>query len=53
MKSFHQNQSEGSRPVKKPKHFACPEGKAFIELKGQTQVISVLLDSSSIILLMN
>jgi len=53
MKRFHQNQSESSRPVKKPKHYACSEGKAFIELKGRKHVIRVLLDSGSNICLMN
>jgi len=53
MKRFHQTQSESPRPVKKPKHYACPEAKAFIELKGQKHVISVLLDSGSNIFLMN
>jgi len=42
MKRFHQDQSEGSRPVKKPKHYACPEGMAFIEVKGPKHVINVL-----------
>jgi len=53
MKRFHQDQSQSSRPVKKPKHYACPEGKAFIELNGRKHVISVLLDSGSNIFLMN
>jgi len=53
MKRFHHEQSESSRPIKKPKHYACPEGKAFIEIKGQKHVINVLLDSGSNIFLMN
>jgi len=53
MKRFHQSPSESSRPVKKPKHYACPEGKAFIEVKRRKHVISVLLDSGSNIFLMN
>ena len=53
MKRFHQNPSESSRPVKKPKHYACPQGKAFIEVLRRTHVISVLLDSGSNIFLMN
>jgi len=53
MQRFHQNQSESSRPIKKPKHCACREGKAFIELKRQKHVISVLVDSGSNIFLMN
>jgi len=53
MKRFHQETSEHSRPIKKPKHYACPEGKAFIELKGRKHAISVLLDSGSNIFLMN
>jgi len=53
MKRFHQDQSEGSRPVKRPKHYACPEGKAFIEVKEPKHVINVLLDSGSNIFLMN
>jgi len=53
MKRFHQNPSESSRPVKKPKHYACPEGKAFIEVKRRKHAISVLLDSGSNIFLMN
>jgi len=52
-KRFHHDQSESSRPVKKPKHYACPGGKVFIELKRRKHVISVLLDSSSNIILMN
>jgi len=53
MKRFHQELSESSRPIKKPKHYACPEGKAFIEFKGPKQAISVLLGSGSHIFLMN
>jgi len=53
MKTFHQGQSESSRPIKKPKHYACPEGKAFIEIKGRKHAINVLLDSGSSIILMN
>jgi len=33
MKTFHEEPSEGSRLIKKPKHYACAEGKAFIEIK--------------------
>jgi len=53
MKRFHPEQGESSRPVKKPKHYACPEGKAFIELQGRKHAISVLLDSGSNIFHMN
>ena len=53
MKRLHQEPSASSRPVKKPKHYACPEGKAFIELKGRKHVIRVLLDSGSNIFLIN
>jgi len=53
MKRFHQGQSESSRPIKKPKHYACPEGKACIEIKGRKHPINVLLDSGSNIFLMN
>jgi len=53
MKRFLQDQSESSRPVKKPKHYACPEGKTFIELNGRKHVLSILLDSGSNIFLMN
>jgi len=53
MKRFHQETGESFRLIKKPKHYACPEGKAFIELKGRKHTISVLLDSGSNIFLMN
>jgi len=53
MKRFHQEPSESSRSIKKPKPYACPEGKAFIEIKGRKHAISVLLDSGSNIFLMN
>jgi len=53
MKRFRLEQGESSRPVKKPKHYACPEGKAFIEIKGRKHRINVLLDSGSYIFLMN
>jgi len=53
MKRFHQEGSQRSKPVKQPKHYPCPEGKAFIELKEQKEAISVLLDSGSNIFLMN
>jgi len=53
MKRFHQGQSESSRPITKPKHYACPEGKAFSEIKGPKHAINVLLDSGSNIFLMN
>jgi len=53
MKRFHQEGSESSKPVIQPKHYPCPEGKAFIELKEQKEAISVLLDSGSNIFLMN
>jgi len=52
MKRFHQDLSESSRPIKKPKHYACPEGRAFIELKEPKHAISVLLDSCINIFLM-
>jgi len=53
MKRFHQGQSESSRPIKKPRHYPCPEGKAFIEIKGRKHAINVLSDSGSNIFLMN
>jgi len=53
MKRFHQEPSESSRPIKKPKHYACPEGKAIIETRGQKHNILVLSDSGSNIFLMN
>jgi len=53
MKRFHQNPSESSRPIKKPKDYSCPEGKAFIETKGRKHTINVLLDSRSNIFLIN
>jgi len=53
MKRFHQDLSESSRPIKNPKHYACPEGRAFIELKEPKHAISVLLDSGSNIFLMH
>jgi len=52
-KRFHQNPSESSRPIKKPKHYACPEGKAFIEIKGRKHTINILLDSGSNMFLIN
>jgi len=53
MKRLHQQLSESSRPIKKGKHYACPEGKGFIELKRRKHVIRVLLDSGSNIFLIN
>jgi len=53
IKKLHQSPSESSRPIKKPKHYACSEGKAFIEVKGRKHAINVLLDSGSNIFLMN
>jgi len=53
MKRCHQTPIESSRPIKKPKHYACPEGKAFIDVKGGRHAIKVLLDSGSNIFLMN
>jgi len=53
MKPFHQNPSESSRTIKKPKHYACTEEKAFIELKGWKNTINVVLDSGSNIFLRN
>jgi len=53
MKGFHQDPSKSSRAIKKPKHYACPEGKAFIEIKNRKHTINVLLDSGSNIFLMN
>jgi len=53
MKRFHQNPSATSGPIKKPKHYACPEGKAFISVKGRQHPVEVLLDFSSNIFLMN
>jgi len=53
MKLFHHESSESSRPIKKPKHYACPEGKAFIEINGRKYAINVLLDTGSNIFLLN
>jgi len=53
MKRVYQNPSKSSKPIKKSKHYTCPEGKAFIELEGRKHAISVLLDSGSNISLMN
>jgi len=53
MKRFHQNLTESSRPIKKPKDYAGPEGKAIIETRGRKQTIKVLLDSGSNLFLMN
>jgi len=53
MKRFHHESSESSRPITKPKHYACPEGKAFIEIKGPKHAINVLRDSGSNIFLVN
>jgi len=53
MKGFHQDPSESSRGINKPKHYACLEGKAFIEIKKRKHTINVLLDSGSNIFLMN
>jgi len=53
MKRFHQNPSETSRHIKKPKHYACPEVKAFIETRGWKNAINVLLHSGSNIFLIN
>jgi len=39
--------------MKRPKHYACPEGKAFSEIKGRRHALNVLLDSGSNIFLMN
>jgi len=47
------NRAKALDPLKKPKHYACPEGKAFIEIKGRKHAINVLLDSGSNIFLMN
>jgi len=53
MKRFYQEPTERSRPIKKPEHYACPEGQVFIELKGRKDAINGLLDSGSNIFLMN
>jgi len=53
MKRFHLEQSQSSRPIKKPKHYAFPERNAFIEIKGRKHAINVVLDSGSNIFLMN
>jgi len=53
MKTFDREPSECSRPVKKPKQYAGPVRKAFIEIRGRKEGINVLLDSSSYIVLMN
>jgi len=53
MKRFHHNLSESSRPFKNPKHYACPEGKALIDVNRRKHAINVLLDSGSNMSLMN
>jgi len=53
MERSHSGPSESSRPIKKPNHYACPEGKAFIEIKARKHAINVLLDSGSNIFLKN
>jgi len=53
MKTFYPDPSESSRPIKKPRHYAYQEGKAFIEIMGQKHAINGLLDSHSNIFLMN
>jgi len=53
MTRLRQNPSESSTPIKKPKHYGCPEGKAFIEIRGPKHAINVLLDSGSNIFLLN
>jgi len=53
MKRFHQNPSKSSKSIKKAKHYACPEGTAFIEVKGRMYPINLPLDSGSKIFLMN
>jgi len=53
MKRFYPDPSESSRPIKKLRHYACPEGKAFIEIMGQKHAINGLLDSHSNLSLMN
>ena len=52
---FHQELSESSTqpPIKKPKHYMCPEGKAYIETQGQKHSINILLNSSSNLFLLN
>jgi len=47
MKRLHQNPSESSKPIEKPKHYACAEGKVFIEMQGQKHTITLLQDSGS------
>jgi len=53
MKIFHQNPTKSSKSIKKAKDYACPEGTAFIEVKGRIYLINVPLDSGSNIFLMN
>jgi len=53
MKRLYHKQSESSRPIKKPNHYACPEGKAFIDLKGRKHLIKARLDPGSNIFLTN
>jgi len=53
MQRLHQNESESSRPIKRPKPYPCPEGKAFIETRERKQTINVLLNSGSNIFLLN
>ena len=55
MKRLHRDLSESStqNPIKKPKDYACPEGKAYIETQGQKHLIKVLLDSGSNIFFLN
>jgi len=38
---------------KNPKHYACPEAKAIIEIKVRKHAINILLDSGSNIFLLN
>jgi len=53
MKRLHQEMSRHSRPVKKHTHYTCPEGKAFIEIRGRKYAINVLLDCGSNLCLLN
>ena len=58
MKRVRQDWSESSNKkarteVQPPKHYKCPEGRAFIETQGRRYQITVLLNSGSNIFLLN
>ena len=58
MKRIRRDLSESSNKkarteVQPPKHYKCPEGKAFIEIQGGKHQIPILLDFCSNIFLLN